>query len=46
MWYIEGSNVKETGMQTTFDIGPMVRKYSAVRSEQVEVIHDITTFHL
>ena len=33
-------------MQTTFDIGPMVRKYSAVRSEQVEVIHDITTFHL
>ena len=46
MWYIEGSSVEETGMQTIFDIGPMVRKYSAVPSEQVQVIHDIATFHL
>jgi hypothetical protein len=46
MWYIAVSNVEKTGMQTTFDIGPMVRKYSAIPSEQIQVIHDITAFHL
>ena len=30
MWYIAVSNAEKTGMQTTFDIGPMVRKYSAI----------------
>lgn len=33
-------------MHTTFDIGPMVRKYSAIPSEQIQIIHDITTFQL
>jgi hypothetical protein len=46
MWYIEASEAEETGMQTTFDIGPMVRKYSAIPGDQIHVIHDIRTFHL
>ncbi len=33
-------------MHATFDIGPMVRKYSAIPFERIEVIHDISTFHL
>ena len=33
-------------MQATFDIGPMVRKYSAIPGEQLQLIRDITVFQL
>jgi hypothetical protein len=33
-------------MQATFDICPMVRKYSAIPYEQLQVIRDITAFQL
>ena len=33
-------------MQATFDIWPMVRKYSAIPCDQLQVIRDITTFQL
>jgi hypothetical protein len=33
-------------MHTTFDIGPMVRKYSAIPFERIQVIHDISAFYL
>jgi hypothetical protein len=38
--------VEDTGMHATFDIGPMVRKYSAIPFERIQVIHDIRAFHL
>jgi hypothetical protein len=46
MWYIEGFDAEETGMQATFDICPMVRKYSTIPCEQLQVIRDITAFQL
>jgi hypothetical protein len=33
-------------MLATFDICPMVRKYSAIPCEQLQVVRDITTFDL
>ena len=46
MWYIEGFDAEETVMQATFDIGSMVRKYSAVPYEHLQIIRDITVFQL
>ena len=46
MWYIEGLDAGGKHMQTTFDICPMVRKYSAIPCEQIQVIRDITAFQL
>ena len=39
-------HAEETRMQATFDIGPMVRKYSAIPFERIQIIHDISAFHL
>ena len=33
-------------MHATFDIGPMVRKYSAIPFERMQVVHEISAFHL
>ena len=41
-----GSRGRGGCMPVTFDIGPMVRKYSAIPFERLELIRDITVFHL
>ena len=46
MWYVEGLDAGGKYMQTTFDICPMVRKYSAIPCEQLQVIRDIAAFQL